>query len=177
MSTTYTQIPGAGGLSVTANNQGGASAIGPQQPCKVGVLALTYPTGLPLNPVLSEEVFNDATLPAIQLAAEIVCVNTAGVYSLVVPFKCKVIGASFVSTGVAPHAGDTFAIGKTALAGGAPSVICAATAITAAATSSTPAATVDLSTATLLAGDTLTVTTVKNTNVAGSCFVTLVPVA
>lgn len=177
MSTNIIQVPGLGGLSVTANNQGGASAIGPQQPCKVALLSITGPTGLPLNPIITEEVFQDATLPAVALSAEIVCVNTAGTYSLVVPFKCKVIDAKFISTGVAPHAGDTFAVGKVDIASGNPSAICSAAALVTSAKSITATADVDESTSTLLAGDSLTVTTVKNTNVAGSCYVTLVPVA
>lgn len=179
MVTIYSQIPKGAGLSVTAYNQSTPTALGPQQAGTIQIAALTL-TGDPINPFVVSEQALDCTYPAAPTVIEIVCGAAAGAYSVVIPFKCKVIAAQFNVNGTAPsNAGDTFALASTTLDTPATSTIFTAQTVNGAgAYGVVQATTINETGATLLSGDTLTCTTAKVGNfVGGSCYVTLLPVA
>lgn len=179
MSTTFSQIPNGAGLAVTAYNQSTPTALGPQQSGKIQISALTY-TGDPINPFIFTQQALSCTYPAAPVVIEIVCAATPTAYSVVVPFKCKVIAAQFNINVTAPsNAGDTFALASTTLDTPATTAILAAQTVDGAGSYGVVyAKTLQTPGATLLAGDTLTCTTAKvGAFVGGSCFVTLLPVA
>lgn len=175
MSTDLTNLSNSPGLSVTAYVQGGASAIGVQQPTQVGVLSTTFPTGSTINPVYAVEQFIAATLPSPAVIFQFAIPNTAGTYELTVPFKCAVIFASGIATDGA--AGDTLTIKKKVLSGGGVTAISNAISLDGAANLVVFAGTIDLAENVLLAGDNLQVVSAKASDCSANLFVTVIPVA
>lgn len=106
--------PNNSGLAVTAFNQAGPAALGPQKTTECQLSQLVIDTNNPVNPVSTQPLPISATLPAPLLAFRFDVPNTAGDVTLTVPFACKVIGAFAIKVGNG-GAGDEVVIGATKL--------------------------------------------------------------
>lgn len=180
MATINNPLPNSPGLSVTAYIQGGPAAIGAQQPTSVGILSITYPTGMAINPLSSQEQFLPATLPSPAVVYQIAVPDTAGTYELTVPFKCAVISVSGIVTDGA--AGDTVQIKKKELNSGTVTAISDAISLNTAPNAVVFAGVIDKSGAppinVLNPGDNLQAVAVRGgSNCSCSMFITVIPVA
>lgn len=177
---TNTQIPGLGGLAVTAYNQGTPTALGPQQSATVQVLTVQTNSEDALNPVTTLQSPLPCTYPSAVTIAEIVCADTSGNYDLVVPFKCQVAGIVYnLGASASSNAADTFLLKKVTLQAGTVTNIMSAaqTLNNTAAYGLVYSTSLNPTEGTLLAGDTLRCTVAKTTHVGGTAIVTLIPVA
>lgn len=174
MSTSIDYLP-LPGLSVTAYNQAGPAAVGHQKDATFQLAEVTIGTS-PMNPVTVTQVASPCTYPAVVLNAAIVGENVdASSYDFVVPFPCKLVDAFYLNAGAAAS-GDKFAL-KQKLLSGTTNVIVGDTQVNTGTGAITRIGGLDATYATFKAGDAIELFLTSDTNIAGTCFVTLVPVA